>query len=82
MLIESSSVPVLPWFQVMIDAMPTWVRATSFLALLVVAVAIPLGRLYCLIHSVRAAVRTDDNERGDRALKVIDKLIRQLSKRR
>jgi C-5 cytosine-specific DNA methylase len=54
----------------------------SILALILVAVPVSLGRLYCLIHAVRAAVRENDGERGERALKVIDKLTQRLSWRR
>ncbi len=63
-------------------AMPRW--AVNVLVCVVIAlIAIrSLVWLYCLVVSVRVAIRERNNDRGERALKVVDKLLRWFPFRR
>ncbi len=61
-----------------LTGMPSW-------ALGMVVAVIVLGRiawLYCLVSAVRTALRESDNERGKRALALVDKLLRWFPFRR
>ncbi len=61
---------------------PDW-AINAFFSVVVALVGIRgLVWVYCLVVAVRAAVREQDNERGERALKVVDKLLRWFPFRR
>ena len=56
---------------------PDWAISAFFVVVVVLVGIRGLVWVYCFVVAVRAAVREQDNQRGERALKVLDKLLRR-----
>ncbi|MET8152056.1 hypothetical protein ACIBSW_40450 [Actinoplanes sp. NPDC049668] len=57
---------------------PGWVVTSAAIALLIAFSLRILARIYCFVIAVRAALSDDDTDRGERALKIVEWLIKRL----
>jgi hypothetical protein len=61
---------------------PAWAVVVGVLAMVLPPALYHLGKVFCLIQSVRVALRDGDKASGERALKIIEWLLERRRRRK